>query len=403
MLIKNIRIEHAGEASDIRIHDGRICEIANNLTAGEGEQMFDGQGGMALPPFVDSHVHLDTCLSLDATGPNVSGTLFEGIRLWSEYRKTLDKKEVQERAMRTLKLYINQGVQYVRSHVDISNDLTGFEALMELKEKVADQIEIQLVAFPQDGLFTSKKVRENLEEAVRMGADVIGGIPHFEMTREYGVKSVEYVLELAMRYGRLVDMHCDEIDDEQSRFLEVLVAGAYETGLGAKVTASHTTAMHSYNGAYCDKLFRVLRMSGINIIANPLVNVNLQGRFDAYPKRRGLTRIKELSENNINVSMGHDDIYDPFYPMGNGDMVEVLSMGLHLCHVMGYHELNDSYKMITHNGARTLKLSAKEYGISVGNPANFNIFKADSFFEILRCRRKPLCFVRRGALTMREE
>lgn len=396
MLIKNVRIENAETASDVRITDGMFCEIGQNLNAADKEEVLEGNGGLMLPPFIDCHVHLDTCLSLDDTGPNLTGTLFEGIRLWSGYRKNLTKDEVQKRALRTLKLYREKGVQFVRSHVDISHDLTAFRALLELKEQVADEIEIQLAAFPQDGIFTSETVRKNLEEAVRMGADVVGGIPHFELTREHGSRSIRYIMELAQKYDKLVDIHCDEIDDEQSRFLEVLAAEAYETGMGKKVSASHTTAMHSYNDAYCSKLFRVLHMSGINIIANPLVNVNLQGRFDTYPKRRGITRIKELLENGINVSMGHDDIYDPFYPLGNGDMTEVLSMGLHLCHMMGYQELNQSYRIITWHGADSLNLEPERYGIAVGKPANFNLFYGRSFFEVLQRRSKIRCSVRNG-------
>lgn len=271
------------------------------------------------------------------------------------------------------------------------------------KERVADEIEIQLVAFPQDGILTSERVRKNLERAVSMGADVVGGIPHFELTREHGERSIEYVIDLAGKYDKLVDIHCDEIDDENSRFLEVLAAEAYETGMGKRVSASHTTAMHSYNNAYCSKLFRALRMSGVNIIANPLVNVNLQGRFDTYPKRRGITRIKELLENGINVSMGHDDIYAPFYPLGNGDMTEVLAMGLHLRHMMGYRELNDSYRIITYNGVETLNLEPERYGIAVGRPANFNIFKGTSFFEVLRSREGIRYSVRNGRVINSKE
>lgn len=403
MLIKNVRIENAKNESDIRIEKGIISEIGEHLKPLGGEDVIEGEGGLALPPFVDCHVHLDTCLSLDATGPNVSGTLFEGIKVWSAYRKGLDKDQVKNRALQTLCMYREKGVQYIRSHVDISNDLTALEALLEFKDEVKDEVEIQLVAFPQDGVMTSKKVRKNLEEAVKMGADVVGGIPHFELTREYGEKSISYIMELAQKYNRLVDLHCDEIDDEQSRFLEVLAAKAYETGMGARVSASHTTAMHSYNNAYCSKLFRVLSMSEINIIANPLVNVNLQARFDTYPKRRGITRMKELLENNINVSLGHDDIYDPFYPLGNGDMTEVLLMGLHLCHMMGYPELNDSYRIITYNGAKTFNLKPEQYGISVGKPANFNIFKERSFFEVLRSRKGIRFSVRKGKIIHKEQ
>lgn len=402
MLIKNVKIENAKKDTDIRIEDGVIKEIGEQLSVHPGEEILDGKGGLLLPPFADCHVHLDTCLSLDATGPNMSGTLFEGIRVWSKYREGLTKEEVQERAQRTLNLYKKKGVQYVRSHVDISHDLTAFQALLELKEKVADEVEIQLVAFPQDGIFTSEKVWKNLEEAASMGADVIGGIPHFELTREHGERSVYYIMDLARKYDKMVDFHCDEIDDDQSRFLEVIAAKAYETGEGSRVSASHTTAMHSYNNAYCNKLFRVLHMSGINIIANPLVNVNLQGRFDTYPKRRGITRIKELLENDINVSLGHDDIYDPFYPMGNGDMTEVLNMGLHLCHMMGYSELNESYKMITYNAAKTLNVPQEKYGIEVGKPADFNIFKAENFFDVLRNREGIRYSVKNGKILMNE-
>lgn len=396
MLIKNVKIENADKKSDIRIKDGKIFQIEDHLEPREGEKIVDGRGGLILPPFIDCHVHLDTCLSLPKTGPNISGTLFEGIQVWSNYRKEIDKKEVQERAYRTIQMYRKKGTQFIRSHVDISQGVETLEALLELKEKVKDEIEIQLVAFPQDGIYTSKQVRENLEQAVQMGADVIGGIPHFELTREHGEKSIKYIIDMAKKYDKLVDFHCDEIDDEQSRFLEVVAAYAYENGFGKKVTASHATAMHSYNGAYCNKLFRVLNMSGINIVSNPLVNVNLQGRFDTYPKRRGITRIKELLASNINVSLGHDDIFDPFYPLGNGDMIEVLVMALHLCHMMGYHELNESYRMITHNAAKTLHLEDSRYGIEVGKPANFNIFYNSSFFEVLRNKEGILYSFKNG-------
>lgn len=396
MLIRNVRIENAKETKDVRIENGVFSEIAETLTPGEGEEILDARGGLMLPPFADCHVHLDTSLSLDKTGPNESGTLFEGIRVWSKYRENIDKDELKGRAKKTLALYKKNGVQYVRSHVDISHDLTAFKALLELKEEAKDEVNIQLVAFPQDGVFASEQVRNNLEEAVSMGADVVGGIPHFELTKEHGDRSIRHIIALAKKYNCLADLHCDEIDDDQSRFLEVLAAEAYENGMGEKVSASHTTAMHSYNNAYCDKLFRVLNMSGVNIIANPLVNVNLQGRFDTYPKRRGITRIKELLERGINVSLGHDDMYDPFYPLGNGDMTEVLAMGLHLCHMMGYHELNDSYRMITYNGAKTLHIDEERYGIAVGKSADFNLFEEQSFFEVLRNHGKVCCSFKSG-------
>lgn len=391
MILKNIFIENSTSTYDIRIEDNKFVEIEHSIQAREGEEIIDCKGGQALPPFIESHIHLDTCLSLPKTGQNHSGTLFEGIKLWSNFRGEITKEEVKERARQTIQLYIDNGVQYIRSHVDItSGKMSTFEALVELKEEVKDLVEIQLVAFPQDGILSSKNAKEKLYEAIKLGADAIGAIPHFEFTREYGTESLDYIVNLAEKTGKLVDVHCDEIDDEQSRFIEVLAARAYESGLGERITASHTTAMHSYNSAYCSKLFRLLEMSNINIVSNPLVNVNLQGRFDTFPKRRGITRVKELLENNINVSFGHDDILDPFYPLGNGDMRDTLIMGLHLCHMMGYDELMDSYKIVTHNAAKTLNLG-DDYGIKVGNTANLIVLDSPDFITSLR-KKSPVTY-----------
>ena len=396
MLLKNVLIENAAEACDIRIKDNRFTEIEPELQSYEGEEIINCERRQALPPFVESHIHLDTCLSLPKTGQNISGTLFEGIKLWSNYRGDITKKELKERSRETIQLYVDNGVQHIRSHVDItSGNMSTFQTLLELKEDVKDIMDIQLVAFPQDGIFSSKNARQNLDEAIRLGADGIGAIPHFEFTREYGVESLNYIINLAEKTGKLVDVHCDEIDDEQSRFLEVLAARAYESGLGERVTASHTTAMHSYNSAYCSKLFRLLSMSNINIVSNPLVNVNLQGRFDTFPKRRGITRVKELLESNINVSFGHDDILDPFYPLGNGDMRDTLIMGLHLCHMMGYEELVNSYKIVTYNGAKTLNLG-DDYGIKVGNTANLIILDSSDFITSLRKKSPVIYSIKNG-------
>ncbi len=254
---------------------------------------------------------------------------------------------------------------------------------------------IQIVAFPQEGILSFPNGLELLEEALKLGADVIGAIPHFEFTREYGVESIEKMFELAKKYDVLIDVHCDEIDDEQSRFIEVLATKALENNMGEKVTASHTTAMHSYNGAYAYKLFRLLKMSGINFVANPLVNIHLQGRFDTYPKRRGITRVKEMLESNINVCFGHDDIFDPWYPLGTGNMLQVLHMGLHVCQIMGYSQINDSIDLISNNSARTLNIQA-EYGIEIGKPGNLIILPAQSGYDAIR-RQVPVYYsIRKG-------
>src|SRR5699024_972631 len=270
-------------------------------------------------------------------------------------------------------------------HVDVTDPkLLALKALLEVKEEIAPYLDLQLVAFPQEGILSYPNGKELLEESLKMGADVVGGIPHYEFSREYGVESMKIAFDLAEKYDRLVDIHCDEIDDEQSRFIEVVATEAYERGLGSRVTASHTTAMGSYNNAYAQKLYRLLQISGINIISNPLINMHLQGRFDTYPKRRGLTRVKELLEQDINVGFGHDDIYDPWYPLGTGNMLQVLHMGLHACQLMGYEEIVDSLILVTQNSARALHLDADEYGLQAGSKANFNIMDVGHPYEVVR-------------------
>ncbi|EIA25592.1 Putative cytosine deaminase, partial [Candidatus Arthromitus sp. SFB-3] len=282
--------------------------------------------------------------------------------------------------------------------VDITDkNLTAMKAMIELKEELKESIEIQIVAFPQEGILSYPNGSELIEESLKLGADVLGGIPHFEFTREYGVQSIDLIFSLAEKYNKLIDVHCDEIDDEQSRFLEVLATRAYETGLKNKVTASHTTAMGSYNDAYTYKLFRILKMSEINFVCNPLVNIHLQGRFDTYPKRRGVTRVKELNKSSINVCFGHDDIFDPWYPLGSGNMLEVLHMGLHVCQMMGYDDINDSLKFISHNSSKTLNIQ-DSYGIKEGNPGNLIILNGNNDYDIIQKRSSVLYSIRNGKI-----
>lgn len=398
MLIQNIAIENSGEPVDIRIENGIFKTIYKALTPMPGEEIIDGSGKSAFPPFIESHVHLDTCLTAGDPVWNMSGTLFEGIECWSKRKEKLNKQDVKDRARRAVKLQAQNGIQHVRTHVDTTDPtLTAMEAMLELKDELKDYVNIQIVAFPQEGIQSFPKGKELLENAVKMGADCVGAIPHFEFTREYAVESVNYCMELAEKYGRLVDVHCDEIDDEQSKGLEVLACRALESGMRERVTASHTTAMHSYNNAYCGKLFRLLRMSDINFVSNPLVNTHLQGRFDSYPRRRGVTRVKELLANGNNVSFGHDDIFDPWYPLGDGNMLDVVHMGLHVCQMMGYEEIRDSYRLITHNAARTLNLG-DSYGIREGNPASFLILNAGDFYSALNLHTEVLYSFNRGRL-----
>lgn len=397
MIIKNAKLRKREGLWQIHIQNKKIVKIAQKIEKND-QQIIDVQGCLVLPPFIEPHIHLDTTLTAGEPNWNVSGTLFDGIQRWSERKESLTAQDVKTRAKTALKWQIAQGIQHVRTHVDVTDpDLTALKAMLEVKEEMAKFIDLQLVAFPQEGILSYPNGYELLEESLKMGADVVGGIPHYEFTREYGVDSLKAAFQLAEKYDRLVDIHCDEIDDEQSRFVEVVAAEAYRLGMGSRVTASHTTAMHSYNGAYTSKLFRLLKLADINFVANPLVNIHLQGRFDTYPKRRGITRVKELQEEGINVCFGHDDIFDPWYPLGTGNMLQVLHMGLHVTQLMGYDQIVNSIDLITNNSARTLDIE-EQYGIEEGKPANLIVLEAASEYDAIRKQASVLYSIRNGEI-----
>ena len=400
MLIKQVLIENATEPKDVRIVNGKFAEIADNLTPEAGEQVIDATNKLMIPPFVDPHIHLDSTMTAGDPEWNETGTLFDGIRIWSERKKTLSHEDVKQRAIQALKIQAAHGLQFVRSHVDITDpDLVALKALIEVREEVKPWMTLQLVAFPQEGILSFPGGKELMIKAAELGVDAIGAIPHFEFTREYSVESLHFAFEVAQKYNLLIDAHTDEIDDPASRGLETMATLALETGLKEKVTASHTTAMGSYNDAYVYKLMRLLKMSDINFVANPLINMYLGGRFDTYPKRRGLTRVKELDAEGINVAFGEDDIKDPWYPMGNGNMVDALHMGLHATQIMGYSEIMNSYRFITKNGARTMHVQ-DSYGIEVGKPANFLIFNATNWFDALNERAEMLYSIHNGEVLV---
>ena len=396
MLFQNALIENSTAPTCIRVEDGRIAGIAPGLTPAPGEEAVALQGKLVLPPFIESHVHLDTCLTAGDPVWNMSGTLFEGIECWSKRKEKLSKQDIRDRVNRAVRLYAAHGVQHIRTHVDVTDpSLVAMETMVELREELRDVVDIQIVAFPQEGILSFPNGKELMKKAVELGADAVGAIPHFEFTREYSVESLNFALRLAADTDKLVDVHCDEIDDEASRGLETVAARALELGLYDKVTASHTTAMHSYNNAYVVRLMRLLKMSGINFVSNPLVNTHLQGRMDTYPKRRGMTRVKELTEAGINVSFGHDDIFDPWYPMGTGSLRDVVFMGLHVCQMMGYEEIMGSYKFITSNAARTLHLGDR-YGLEVGRPASFIVLDAENWYDALNTNAAVLYSYKNG-------
>ncbi|OHY61730.1 cytosine deaminase [Pluralibacter gergoviae] len=388
-LIENVRLPGREGLWQLGIDEGRFRSITPmGESRSESLEVLNARGGLAVPPFIEPHIHLDTTQTAGEPHWNQSGTLFEGIERWAERKALLTHEDVKARAWQTLKWQIANGIQFVRTHVDVSDPtLTALKAMLEVKAEVAPWVDLQIVAFPQEGILSYSNGAALLEKALELGADVVGAIPHFEFTREYGVESLHIAFALAKKYDRPLDIHCDEIDDEQSRFVETVAALALKEEMGPRVTASHTTAMHSYNGAYTSRLFRLLKLSGINFVANPLVNIHLQGRFDDYPKRRGITRVKELMAAGINVCFGHDDVFDPWYPLGTGNMLQVLHMGLHVCQLMGYQQIDDGLRLITHNSARTFGVS--DYGIEEGNTANLAILPAESGFEAVR-RQVPV-------------
>lgn len=396
MLVKNVHIHNREGLWQILIEEGKISRIfPQDEVFNYSGEILDGEEGIIYPPFVEPHIHLDATQTAGQPNWNQSGTLFEGIERWAERKSLLSHEDVKSRAWKTLKWQIANGVQYVRTHVDVSDPtLTALKAILEVKKEIAPWVDLQIVAFPQEGILSYPNGEKLLDQAMEMGADVVGGIPHFEFTREYGVESMHIAFDIARKYNKQIDIHCDEIDDEQSRFVETVAALALKYDMGEKVTASHTTAMHSYNNAYASRLFRLLKMSKIHFVANPLVNIHLQGRFDTYPKRRGVTRVKEMLKNNINVCFGHDDVFDPWYPLGTANMLQVLHMGLHVCQLMGYGQINDGLKLVTENSAKALGLT--DYGIQEGNSANFIVLPAENGFDAVRRQVPTRYSIRHG-------
>ena len=398
MLVKNIHINGREGLWQIAIEDRKIARILPNEEQIDfSGDILDGEQGIVYPPFVEPHIHLDATQTAGQPNWNQSGTLFEGIERWAERKSLLSHEDVKSRAWKTLKWQIANGVQHVRTHVDVSDPtLTALKAMLEVKKEVAPWVDLQIVAFPQEGILSYPNGEALLDQAMAMGADVVGGIPHFEFTREYGVESMHIAFNIARKYNKQIDIHCDEIDDEQSRFVETVAALALKYEMGDKVTASHTTAMHSYNNAYASRLFRLLKLSKIHFVANPLVNIHLQGRFDTYPKRRGVTRVKEMLKNKINVCFGHDDVFDPWYPLGTANMLQVLHMGLHVCQLMGYGQINDGLKLVTENSAKALGLQG--YGVEEGNAANFIILPAENGFDAVRRQVPTRYSIRHGKI-----
>ncbi|WP_286787530.1 MULTISPECIES: cytosine deaminase [unclassified Pseudomonas] len=402
MNVINARMRGQEGLFTVRLQGDRIAAIESQVAfvSPASAEILDARGNLVIPPFVEPHIHLDATLTAGEPRWNMSGTLFEGIECWGERKATITHEDTKARAKQTINALAVHGIQHVRTHVDVTDaSLAALKAMLEIREETSHLVDMQIVAFPQEGIESYPQGRELMEEAIRLGADVVGGIPHFEYTREQGVSSVKFLMDLAERTGCLVDVHCDETDDPHSRFLEVLAEEARSRGMGSRVTASHTTAMGSYDNAYCSKLFRLLSRSGISFISCPTESIHLQGRFDTFPKRRGVTRVNELLEAGMNVCFGQDSIVDPWYPLGNGNILRVLEAGLHICHMLGYERLQHALDLVTVNSANAMQLGDR-YGLEVGRPANLLILSADSDYEMIRSQGLPLFSVREGRVLM---
>lgn len=399
LIVRNARLVDREERVDLAVSAGNFVEIGPRLKITAAKEI-DAGGNLVCPPFIDPHLHLDAALTAGIPRHNISGSHLEGIQVWNAYKKAYPQfEDFKDRARRAIQWEVAQGTLYIRTHIDVCDpELTALKYMLELREAVSGIVDIQIVAFPQNGILCYPGAEELMREALTLGADLVGGIPHCEWTREDGVGSIGVVYALAEKFDCMIDVHCDETDDDHSRFLEVLASQAIKRGFANRVSAGHTTAMHSYNNAYAFKLQGLLQQAGVNIIANPFDNTVLQARFDTYPKRRGITRVKELLAAGINVSLGHDSIMDPWYPLGKGDMLAAAQLAIHVCHMTGFEEMQQMFDTITVNSAKTFGIG-DSYGILPGCRADFIVLDARSVLDALRLCPARLTVVKSGRVV----
>ena len=399
LLVRNATLPDGRVGQDVAVAAGRIVAVGPDLPADAGE-VVDAAGHLLSPPFVDPHFHMDATLSLGQPRLNESGTLLEGIALWGELKPLLTHEALVSRALRYCDLAVTQGLLAIRSHVDVSDPrLITVEALLDVRERVRCHIDLQLVAFPQDGYFRAPGAAAALERALDMGVDVVGGIPHFERTMADGAASVEALCRLAALRALPVDLHCDESDDPLSRHVETLAAQTVRFGLRGRVVASHCTSMHSMDNYYASKLIPLIAEAGLHVVANPLINITLQGRHDTYPRRRGLTRIPELRAAGVNVAFGQDCMMDPWYPLGSGDMLEVAHMAIHAAPMTSRAAMRAAFDAVTVDAATAMGLDG--YGLAAGCRADFVLLQARDPIEAIRLKAARLVVVKAGRVVAR--
>jgi len=397
LIVRQATIVGKQNPQDIACLQGKIVEVSPRIEA-EALREIDATGRLVTPPFVDSHFHMDATLSLlGQPRRNESGTLLEGISLWGDLKPDQSVELIKTRALKLLNWSIAQGTLAIRSHVDICDpQLTAVEALLDVREQMRPYVDLQLVAFPQDGYLRDPLAKQNMARALDLGVDVVGGIPHFERTMDQGAESVRQLCELAAERSLMVDLHCDESDDPLSRHVETLAAETVRLGMQGRVTGSHLTSMHSMDNYYVSKLLPLMAEAELHVVSNPLVNMLLQGRHDTFPKRRGLTRVKEMLARGINVALGHDDILDPWYPLGSHDMLEVAHMGIHALHMSGVHEMESLFNAVTYNAAKVMGLEG--YGLEPGCRADMVVLQASDPIQALRLKSPRLQVIRGGCV-----
>jgi len=396
LLVTHATLPDGRTDMSVAVQGGRITAVEAGLSVPAHETV-DAAGYLLSPPFVDPHFHMDATLSYGLPRVNESGTLLEGIALWGELKPTLKAEAIMERALTYCDWAVAKGLLAIRSHVDTSDaSLLAVDALLQVKKQVAPYLDLQLVAFPQDGALRAKGGVENLERALDKGVEVVGGIPHFERTAEQGAASVKLLCDIAAARGLVVDMHCDESDDPLSRHIETLAFETQRLGLQGRVTGSHCTSMHSMDNYYASKLMPLIAESGVSVIANPLINITLQGRHDSYPKRRGMTRVPELMAAGVRVAFGHDCVMDPWYSLGSGDMLEVAHMGLHVAQMTSQKGIRQCFDAVTTHGAKVMHLQG--YGLKVGCDASFVLLQARDVVEAIRLRANRLKVWKKGVL-----
>jgi cytosine/creatinine deaminase len=395
LILRRANLPDGRSGVDIAVRKGQIVEIGVNIDVAAMREI-DATGRLVTPPFVDAHFHLDATLALGFGGfSNQSGTLAEGIHIWNQIRTLIPADDFRRRALSYCDLAVSQGLLAIRSHVDITDPrLLAVDVLLDVKRQVAPYLDLQLVAFPQMGLFGHPETQDNLKRALDKGVDVVGGIPHLEPTAELGRQSVTTLLTLAAERGLMADLHCDENDDPNSRHVEQMAFETNRLGLSDRVAGSHLTSMHSMDNFYANRLILMMAASGMTAIANPLANMFLQGRFDGYPKRRGLMRIPEMLAAGIAVATGHDSVLDPWYPLGRGDMLDVANMTVHASHLSSVPAIAQCFDMITTAPARIMGL--KDYGLAVGCNADLVVLQASDPKEAIRLRPNRLAVIRRG-------